>query len=56
MDANVPADGLYDFQFRLYDDANTVTGNQVGGDVDLVDLRLFVEEWLCYCPQGWLLK
>ena len=26
------------------------------GDVDLVDLRLFVDEWLCYCPQGWPLK
>lgn len=26
------------------------------GDVDLVDLRLFVDEWLCYCPQGWALK
>jgi hypothetical protein len=26
------------------------------GDVDLVDLGLFVDEWLCYCPQGWPLK
>lgn len=26
------------------------------GDVDLVDLRLFVDEWLCYCPQDWQLK
>lgn len=26
------------------------------GDVDLVDLRLFVDEWLCYCPQVWPLK
>jgi N-acetylneuraminic acid mutarotase len=34
MNANKPADGLYDFQFKLYDDANTITGNQVGGDVN----------------------
>ncbi len=26
------------------------------GDVDLVDLGLFVDEWLCYCPAGWPLK
>ena len=24
--------------------------------VNGVDLRLFVEEWLCYCPSGWPLK
>jgi len=24
--------------------------------VNGVDLRLFVEEWLCYCPDGWPLK
>ncbi len=29
--------------------------NQVNG-VNGVDLRLFVEEWLCYCPAGWPLK
>ncbi|MHC4736785.1 MAG: hypothetical protein ACYTDW_20380, partial [Planctomycetota bacterium] len=34
MDANSPADGLYDLQFKLYDDANTFTGNQVGDDVN----------------------
>ena len=38
IDANEPADGLYDFQFRLFDDANTVTGNQVGGDVNKPDV------------------
>jgi hypothetical protein len=29
--------------------------NQLNG-VNGVDLRLFVEEWLCYCPTGWPLK
>jgi hypothetical protein len=24
--------------------------------VNGVDLRFFVEEWLCYCPSGWPLK
>lgn len=26
------------------------------GDVDLIDFGLFVDEWLYYCPYGWLLK
>ncbi len=35
----------------------TYQGNfEPDGDVDLADLRLFVDEWLCYCPQGWPLK
>jgi len=29
--------------------------NQLEG-VDRVDLKLFVEEWLCYCPTAWPLK
>jgi len=29
--------------------------NQFNG-VNRVDLKLFVEEWLCYCPAGWSLK
>lgn len=29
--------------------------NQLDG-VNRVDLKLFVEEWLCYCPTGWPLK
>ncbi len=29
--------------------------DQLNG-VNRVDLRLFVEEWLCYCPAGWPLK
>ena len=24
--------------------------------VNYLDLRVFVEEWLCYCPTGWPLK
>jgi hypothetical protein len=29
--------------------------DQLNG-VDGVDLKLFVEQWLCYCPVGWPLK
>lgn len=29
--------------------------NQFDG-VNRIDLRLFVEEWLCYCPTSWPLK
>ncbi|MHC4543414.1 MAG: hypothetical protein ACYTDW_01680 [Planctomycetota bacterium] len=36
MDANDPADGEYDFQFRMYD-ANDA-GSQVGGDVNASDV------------------
>lgn len=36
MDANEPADGLYDFQFRLYDDPNA--GSQHGNEIDINDL------------------
>jgi hypothetical protein len=38
MDANDPADGLYDLQFKLFDDANVVDGNQVGEDVNKPDV------------------
>ena len=39
-------------------------GNNFCGGADLnhedgvneLDLKLFVEEWLCYCPMGWTLK
>jgi len=37
-DANHVADGLYDFQFKLYDDPNVSEGNQVGGDVNKPDV------------------
>ena len=36
MDANEPADGLYDFQFRLFDDPNA--GSQHGDAIDFNDL------------------
>jgi hypothetical protein len=26
------------------------------GHVDIYDLKLFVDEWLCYCPYNWPLK
>jgi len=35
IDANSAADGLYDFQFKLYDDPNVAVGNQVGSDVNV---------------------
>jgi hypothetical protein len=38
IDANEAADGLYDFQFKLFDDANVVDGNQVGSDVNVADV------------------
>jgi hypothetical protein len=38
IDANEAADGLYDFQFKLYDDANVVDGNKVGSDVNWPDV------------------
>ena len=28
----------------------------VDNEVNWLDLRVFVEEWLCYCPAGWPLK
>ena len=37
-DAGSPADGLYDFQFKLFDDSSTVTGDQVGSTIDINDL------------------
>ncbi|HUS72462.1 MAG TPA: hypothetical protein VMY06_05290 [Sedimentisphaerales bacterium] len=36
IDANSPADGLYDFQFRLYNDP--CTGTQQGSTIDINDL------------------
>ena len=42
LDNNVAADGMYDMQFMLYDDPNTLAGNPMGSailaeDVDVVD-------------------
>jgi len=47
-DANGIANGPYDFQFKLFDDPNIVTGNQVGSDVnapdvDVIDAQFTVE-------------
>ena len=38
IDSNVPADGLYDFQFRLFD--SDVGGGQVGSDLSIVDVNV----------------
>jgi hypothetical protein len=38
LDSNGPSDGMYDFQFKLYDDANVIDGNQVGSDVNVPDV------------------
>ncbi|MHC4656260.1 MAG: hypothetical protein ACYTDW_07610 [Planctomycetota bacterium] len=38
LDANSVADGLYDFQFKLYDDPNIIDGNQVGSDVNVPEV------------------
>ncbi|MHC4750092.1 MAG: tail fiber domain-containing protein [Planctomycetota bacterium] len=40
MDANTPADGLYDLQFTLFDDPNIVIGNQIGSTLDVNDLDI----------------
>jgi hypothetical protein len=37
LDANGPADGLYDFQFALYSDPN-LSGSQVGDTIDINDM------------------
>ncbi|NIP27849.1 MAG: hypothetical protein GWN67_27280 [Phycisphaerae bacterium] len=38
MDANAPADGTYDFQFRLYNTNDPCVGNQQGSTVEVNDL------------------
>ena len=38
LDANDAADGLYDFQFRLFDDPNVIVGTQVGDTIDINEL------------------
>ena len=35
LDANSPADGLYDLQFKLFDDPNVILGNQFGKAIDI---------------------
>lgn len=38
MDQQKPADGLYDFQFKLYDSNDPCTGAQLGSTIDINDL------------------
>jgi hypothetical protein len=38
IDANDAADGLYDFEFSLFDDPNVIDGNQVGSTTDINDV------------------
>jgi hypothetical protein len=38
MDANEAADGLYDFQFKLYDSDEPPVSNQIGSDVNKPDV------------------
>jgi hypothetical protein len=38
MDKNRPADGLYDFQFKLYDSNDPCTGTQLASPIDINDL------------------
>ena len=40
IDANGTTDGLYDFEFRLFDDPNVIDGNQVGSTIDVNDLEV----------------
>ncbi|MFB0525699.1 MAG: tail fiber domain-containing protein [Phycisphaerae bacterium] len=38
MEANGPADGLYDFQFKLFDDPNVAFGYQLGSTIEVSEL------------------
>jgi len=38
VEANGPADGLYDFQFKLFDDPNVALGNQLGSEIIVNEL------------------
>ena len=38
MDKNRPAEGLYDFQFRLYDSNDPCTGTELASPIDINDL------------------
>ena len=38
IDANDAADGLYDFQFKLFDDPNIIIGKQIGSAIDVNDM------------------
>jgi len=38
MEANGPANGLYDFQFKLFNDPNVALGNQLGSTIEVSGL------------------
>jgi len=38
IDANSAAEGLYDFQFKLFNDPNVILGTQVGDTIDINEL------------------
>ena len=38
IDANSTANGLYDFQFKLFNDPNVILGTQVGSTIDINEL------------------
>ena len=38
MDANIAADDLYDFEFKLYDDPNVILGNQLGATINVNEI------------------
>ena len=38
IDANSAADGLYDLQFKLFDDPNVILGKQLGTTIGINDL------------------
>jgi hypothetical protein len=40
VDADSVADGLYDFQFKLFDDPNVILGDQVGSTIDVNELEV----------------
>jgi len=39
IDGNEPADGLYDLQFKLFDDPNVILGMQLGSAIDMNELE-----------------
>jgi hypothetical protein len=61
IDVNEPADGLYDLQFKLYDDPHIIDGNQIGStlvthEFDVIDGYFMVELDFGSDPNiaGWL--
>ncbi|MHC4460715.1 MAG: tail fiber domain-containing protein [Planctomycetota bacterium] len=50
IDANAPAEGLYDFQLKLYD--NPADGNQFGSTIDINDLDVIEGFFTVYLDFG----